>query len=127
MQTELTYGAAPEVVADLVSMAWRTFVGDDLGQIDEPVSTEHVMCASISIHGPWSATLLLFTHHDVAFASTAAVLGMTIAELRSRKVFTLAITRSDGTYEPNPPDDRVLARDEHLIVSGSSEAVAALG
>jgi chemotaxis protein CheX len=89
MQTELTYGAAPEVVADLVSMAWRTFVGDDLGQIDEPVSTEHVMCASISIHGPWSATLLLFTHHDVAFASTAAVLGMTLAEVTEPDVLDI--------------------------------------
>jgi hypothetical protein len=42
-------------------------------------------------------------------------------------VFTLAISTSDGSYEANPPDGRILRRDEHLIVSGSSEAVAALG
>jgi chemotaxis protein CheX len=89
MQTELTHGAAPEVVAELVSMAWRTFVGDDLGQIDDPVPTEGAMCASISIHGPWSATLLLFTHRDVAYASTAAVLGMTLAEVTEPDVLDI--------------------------------------
>lgn len=68
---------------------------------------------------------LAFTLEEVTVDDD--LVGMSIAELRSRKVFTLAITRSDGSYEPNPPDDRVLARDEHLIVSGSSQAVAALG
>jgi hypothetical protein len=52
---------------------------------------------------------------------------LTIADLRARKVFTLAISTSDGSYEPNPPDSRILRLDEHLIVSGSSKAVAALG
>ncbi len=89
MQTELTYGAAPEIVADLVSMAWRTFVGDDLGQIDAPVSSDDAMCASISIHGPWSATLLLFCHRDVAYASTAAVLGMELAEVAEPDVLDI--------------------------------------
>jgi voltage-gated potassium channel len=68
---------------------------------------------------------LAFTLEEVTVDEE--LVGMTIAELRSRKVFTLAITRSDGSYEPNPPDNRVLGRNEHLIVSGSSEAVAALG
>lgn len=68
---------------------------------------------------------LEFTLEEVTVDDELA--GRTIAELRSRKVFTLAITRSDGSYEPNPPDDRVLHHDEHLIVSGSSEAVASLG
>ncbi len=68
---------------------------------------------------------LAFTLEEVTVDDD--LVGVTIAELRSRKVFTLAITRSDGSYEPNPPDDRVLARDEHLIVSGSSQAVSALG
>ncbi len=68
---------------------------------------------------------LAFTLEEVTVDEE--LVGMTIADLRLRKVFTLAITRSDGSYEPNPPDTRVLGRDEHLIVSGSSEAVAALG
>ncbi len=67
---------------------------------------------------------LAFTLEEVTVDEE--LVGITIAELRARKVFTLAITRSDGSYEPNPPDDRVLGRDEHLIVSGSSQAVAAL-
>jgi voltage-gated potassium channel len=68
---------------------------------------------------------LAFTLEEVTV--DAALEGQTIADLRARKVFTLAISPTDGTYEPNPPDSRVLARDEHLIVSGSSQAVAALG
>ncbi len=68
---------------------------------------------------------LAFTLEEVTV--DPALAGQTIADLRARKVFTLAISPSDGTYEPNPPDSRVLALDEHLIVSGSSEAVAALG
>lgn len=55
MQTgELTYGADPHVVAELVSMAWSTFVGSELAPIEDVVPTENVMCSSISIHGPWS-------------------------------------------------------------------------
>jgi len=68
---------------------------------------------------------LAFTLEEVTVDDD--LVGATIADLRSRKVFTLAISTSDGSYEANPPDDRILRRDEHLIVSGSSEAVAALG
>jgi chemotaxis protein CheX len=90
MQTgELTYGAAPEIVAELVSMAWSTFVGSELAPIDDVVSTDHVMCSSISIHGPWSATLLLFCDEQVAVASTAAVLGMEIHEVEKADVLDI--------------------------------------
>lgn len=90
MQTgELTYGAAPEIVAELVSMAWSTFVGSELGQIDDVVSTENVMCSSISINGPWSATLLLFCDVQVAFASTASVLGMEPHEVEKADVLDI--------------------------------------
>ncbi|HET7723265.1 MAG TPA: potassium channel protein [Propionibacteriaceae bacterium] len=68
---------------------------------------------------------LAFTLEEVTVDDALA--GQTIADLRARKVFTLAISRTDGSYEPNPSDSRVLSLDEHLIVSGSSEAVAALG
>lgn len=87
MQTgELTYGAAPEVVAELVSMAWSTFVGCELAQVDEHVTSNDVMCASISISGPWSATLLLYCDRVVASASTASVLGMDPAEVEQADV-----------------------------------------
>lgn len=82
MQTEeLTHGAAPEVVAELVSMAWSTFVGCELAMVDEHVSSNDVMCSSISISGPWNATLLLYCDRTVAIASTASVLGMDPAEV----------------------------------------------
>lgn len=68
---------------------------------------------------------LAFTLEEVTVDTSLA--GSTIADLRARKVFTLAISADDGSYEPNPPDDRVLRLDEHLIVSGSSHAVADLG
>lgn len=68
---------------------------------------------------------LAFTLEEVTVDALLA--GQTIADLRARKVFTLAISRTDGTYEANPPDSRVLRLDEHLIVSGSSQAVASLG
>jgi voltage-gated potassium channel len=68
---------------------------------------------------------LAFTLEEVTVDD--ALEGSTIADLRAKKVFTLAISTSDGTYEANPPDSRVLRHDEHLIVSGSSEAVTALG
>ncbi|MFN8024280.1 MAG: chemotaxis protein CheX [Acidimicrobiales bacterium] len=87
MQTgELTYGAEPHVVAELVSMAWSTFVGSELAPIDDVVPTEDVMCSSISIHGPWSATLLLYCDRMVASASTASVLGMDPAEVEQADV-----------------------------------------
>ena len=68
---------------------------------------------------------LAFTLEEVTVDD--ALEGSTIADLRAKKVFTLAISTSDGSYETNPPDSRVLRHDEHLIVSGSSEAVTALG
>lgn len=52
--------------------------------------------------------------------------GKTIADLRKAGVFSLAVVRENKTYEPNPSDERVLKQDEHLIVSGSSEAVSLL-
>ena len=87
MQTgELTYGAAPEMVAELVSLAWSTFVGNEIGRVDDEVATTDVMCSSISIHGPWSATLLLYCQQQVATASTASVLGMDPAEVEQGDV-----------------------------------------
>ena len=68
---------------------------------------------------------LAFTLEEVTVDDD--LIGSTVADLRARKVFTLAISSSNGSYEANPPDDRVLRRDEHLIVSGSSAAVTALG
>ncbi len=87
MQTgELTYGAAPEMVAELVSMAWSTFVGCEIAPIDDVVPTDSVMCSSIAITGPWSATLLLYCDRTIATTTTAAVLGMDPAEVEQADV-----------------------------------------
>lgn len=56
----------------------------------------------------------------------ARLAGQTVGQLRGRGLFTLAIRHDPGVYEPNPADDRVLQRDESLIVSGSTDAMRAL-
>jgi chemotaxis protein CheX len=77
----LTHAASPEVVSELVALAWSTFVGSELVPMDEPSTVEQPVCAAISISGPWSATLLLSCDRTVAVASTASVLGMTEDEV----------------------------------------------
>ena len=46
----------------------------------------------------------------------------TVAGLRARGLFVLAILTEDGRYAANPPDDRRLAIGETIIASGSGEA-----
>jgi len=48
--------------------------------------------------------------------------GETVAGLRARGLFVLAILTEDGRYAANPPDDRRLAIGETIIASGSGEA-----
>jgi Trk K+ transport system NAD-binding subunit len=52
--------------------------------------------------------------------------GRTVGELRDEGIFTLAIAQSQGDYEANPPPDRALESGESLVVSGSTERLAAL-
>jgi chemotaxis protein CheX len=83
---ELTQRIPPEVVADLVSMAWQTFVGECyMEPIDPlaPADNDTLICSSISIGGPWSATLLLFCTTELASRTTATVLGMEPGEVES--------------------------------------------
>ncbi len=53
-----------------------------------------------------------------------ALAGTTIAELRTRAIFVLAVLTDDNRYVANPADDRRLEPGEALIVSGSAEALA---
>lgn len=80
---ELTQRIPPEVVADLVSMAWNTFVGSELELIEAVPDVEQrpVMCSSIAIGGPWSATIVMYFTRELAFSGTATVLGMEPDEL----------------------------------------------
>jgi chemotaxis protein CheX len=74
---ELTQRIPPEVVADLVSMAWQTFVGSELEIVEAVAAAEQpIMCSSISIGGPWSATVVLYFSRAIAFSGTATVLGI---------------------------------------------------
>lgn len=89
METDqLTQRIPPEVVADLVSLAWQTFVGTELIPVEPTASstTEAVMCSSISIGGPWSATVVMHFSRTLAFAGTATVLGMEADEVEEADV-----------------------------------------
>lgn len=84
MDTEsLTQRIPPEVVADLVSMAWQTFIGSDLEAIEAVAGwgQSPIMCASIAIGGPWSATVVLSFSRTIAFSGTSTVLGIPLDEL----------------------------------------------
>ena len=54
------------------------------------------------------------------------LLGVTVGQLRTKGVITLAILQPDGAYEANPPEMRELRAGENLIASGSTEDLAAL-
>jgi len=69
---------------------------------------------------------LAFTLEDVAVAADGPLAGRSVADLRREGIFVLAVLRGERTYLANPPDDRVLAAGEDIIVSGSSETLQAL-
>ena len=52
--------------------------------------------------------------------------GRTVGALRAEGIFTLAVVRGPGAYDPNPPDERLLTVGETLIVSGSAEILRRL-
>ncbi len=51
------------------------------------------------------------------------LLTQTVRDLRTRGLFVLAIHHEDGSYEPNPTDDRRFSLGENLILSGANEAL----
>jgi voltage-gated potassium channel len=63
---------------------------------------------------------------ELEVAADGPLDGRTVGELRDEGIFTLAIVRSPGDYEANPPPDRALESGESLVVSGSTERLAAL-
>ena len=86
---ELTQRIPPEVIADLVSMAWQTFVGECYMEPVEPeplLDRADIVCSSISIGGPWSATLLLFCTTELARRTTATLLGIEPDEVETADV-----------------------------------------
>jgi voltage-gated potassium channel len=69
---------------------------------------------------------LAFSMEEVEVAAAGPLVGRAIGELRSEGIFTLALVRGPGDYEPNPADQRVLVAGESLIVSGSAETLRRL-
>jgi len=61
----------------------QTFIGTELVPVDAvgPTEPESVVCSSISIGGPWSATVLFHCSRTLACSGAATVLGMTLDEL----------------------------------------------
>jgi voltage-gated potassium channel len=69
---------------------------------------------------------LAFTLEDLEVASGGPLAGRSVADLRGEGIFVLAILRGERSYLANPPDDRVVAAGESIIVSGSAETLGAL-
>ena len=69
---------------------------------------------------------MAFTMEEVEAVPDGHLAGQTIGQLRQRGILTLAILHAPGEYEPNPPDVRMVAPGEHLIVSGASEVLDSL-
>ena len=72
-------------------------------------------------HGELSVSM-----EQVEVASGGPLDGRTVGELRDQGIFTLAIVQESGRYEANPATDRRLSVGESLVVSGSTERLAAL-
>jgi voltage-gated potassium channel len=69
---------------------------------------------------------LAFSMEEVEVGAGGPLDGRTVGALRSEGIFTLAVVRGPGAYDPNPPDERVVAVGETLIVSGSAETLRRL-
>jgi voltage-gated potassium channel len=68
---------------------------------------------------------LSFSLEELHVPAGGTLDGITVAGLRERGIFVLAIVADGDGYAANPPDTRVLAAGESIIVSGSAEALAA--
>ncbi len=69
---------------------------------------------------------MAFTMEEVEAVADGHLAGQTIGQLRQLGILTLAMLHAPGDYEPNPPDERVVAPGEHLIVSGASDVLDSL-
>ena len=65
---------------------------------------------------------LSFSLEELHVTPDGGLNGETVAGLRQRGLFALAILADDGRYAANPADDRRLAPGETIIASGSAEA-----
>jgi voltage-gated potassium channel len=68
---------------------------------------------------------LSFSLEELHVTPDGGLDGVTVAGLRERGLFVLAILTDDGLYAANPGDDRRLAVGETIIASGSADAFRA--
>lgn len=68
---------------------------------------------------------LSFSLEELHVTADGILAGETVAGLRGRGLFVLAILTEEDRYAANPPDDRSLAVGETIIASGSAEAFRA--
>ena len=83
---QLVSPISSELIASLLSLAWSTFVGEAADEVEPTAMEPDVICASIAIGGPWSATVLLFCGRTLATSCTAAVLGSPAGDLTDEDV-----------------------------------------
>lgn len=69
---------------------------------------------------------LAFTIEELEVDEGDQLVGRTVQSLIEEGIHPLAIVRGPGSYEANPPPDRVLARGDGLIVSGTSDTLRRL-
>jgi voltage-gated potassium channel len=69
---------------------------------------------------------LRFSMEELEVAPGGPLDDRSVGDLQRDGIYTLAIVRGKGDYEPNPQPDRRLVAGESLVVSGSSEPLRAL-
>jgi voltage-gated potassium channel len=69
---------------------------------------------------------LRFSMEELEVAAGGPLDGRLVGDLQGEGIFTLAIVHGESDYEANPPADRRLVAAESLVVSGSTERLAAL-
>ena len=82
MQTgNATHWDMTDTLAAIVDLAWSTFIGTDIVQVEDRDLGATVICSSIAISGPRDATVLFFAEPDLARQGASTVLDIAVDEL----------------------------------------------
>lgn len=75
-----------EVLEDLVATTWSTFIGTRLVRVDALHPGDAVVCASIAVSGPASATVLFFMDTALSRSCTSSVLHVLPGEIVDEEI-----------------------------------------
>ena len=75
-----------DTLAAIVDLAWSTFIGSDIVQVDDRDLGADVICSSIAISGPCNATVLFFAQPELARLGASTVLEIPLDELSDADV-----------------------------------------